>query len=105
MLGTHEDEEQRNSRQGRSPADGGGKAKGQGSWIYAPAHKTGSRQASRDYPSGPASQACHVSPTWSCGSIELKREGLDSILPQQASGSCHIILSTYVPLPPPSLTH
>lgn len=36
------------------------KVRVQGSWIYAPAHKTGSRQASRDYPSEPASQACHV---------------------------------------------
>jgi hypothetical protein len=36
------------------------KFKVQWSWIYASAQKTGSRQASRDHPSKPANQACHV---------------------------------------------
>lgn len=91
MLGTHEDEEQELSARKISCRQRNRvKFKVQGSWIYVPTHKTGSRQASRGYPSRQASQACHVARLVP-NSIELRREGLDDILPQQASGSPQIM--------------
>lgn len=109
MLGTHEDEEEElSARKISCRRRNMVKVRVQGSWIYASAHKTGSRQASRGYPSEPTSQACHVA-RLGAGSIELRMEGLESILPQQASGSCKINtrVSLYLCVPtylPPSLT-
>lgn len=82
----------RSSRQGRSPADGRRNSQGQGTGDRGHGSTLLHTRRGRGGPAGATPASLPARPVTSrppggAGSIELRREGLDSILPQQASGS------------------